>query len=129
MKKKGKFESRSIVYLFGCLLYLFMYCLYSLFLRGHSGRDRIVFYNYMYNQCLSPLTTKVLSSNPAHGEVYSIKTLCNKVYQWFVTGTWFSLGTPVFPTNKTDRDVITEISLTKESNIIILSLVHSLTID
>ena len=55
-----------------------------------------------------PITTKVMSSNPAHGEVY---TLCDKVCQWFVTGRWFFPGTPVSATNKTDRHDITEIVL------------------
>ena len=30
-------------------------------------------------------------------------TLCDKVCQWFATGQWFSLGTPVSSTNKIDR--------------------------
>jgi hypothetical protein len=38
-------------------------------------------------------------------------TLCDKVCQWLVTGWWFSLGTLVFSTNKTDRLDITEILL------------------
>jgi hypothetical protein len=29
-------------------------------------------------------------------------TLCDKACQWLATGQWFSLGTPVSPTNKTD---------------------------
>ena len=38
-------------------------------------------------------------------------TLCNKVYQWLATGRWFSPGTPVSSTNKTDRHNIAEILL------------------
>ena len=38
-------------------------------------------------------------------------TLCDKVCQWFATGRWFSLGTPVSPTNKNDRHDIAEILL------------------
>jgi hypothetical protein len=38
-------------------------------------------------------------------------TLCNKVRQWLATGKWFSPGTPVSSTNKTDRHDITEILL------------------
>ena len=38
-------------------------------------------------------------------------TLCNKVCQWLAKGLWFSLGTPMSPTNKTDRHNITEILL------------------
>ena len=36
-------------------------------------------------------------------------TLCYKVCQWLATGRWFSQGTPVSSTNKTDRQDITEI--------------------
>jgi hypothetical protein len=35
-------------------------------------------------------------------------TLCDKVCQWLVTGRWFSPGTPVSSTNKTDCHNITE---------------------
>ena len=35
--------------------------------------------------------------------------LCDKVCQWHTTGRWFSPGTPVSSTNKTDRHDITEI--------------------
>ena len=37
------------------------------------------------------------------------QSLCNKVCQWLATSRWFSLGTPVSSTNKTDRHDITEI--------------------
>ena len=37
--------------------------------------------------------------------------LCHKVCQWIVTRSWFSLGTPVSSTNKTDRRDIAEILL------------------
>jgi hypothetical protein len=50
--------------------------------------------------------TNVVSSYPIYGEVYSIQ-LC----QWLMTGRWFSLGTPVSSTNKTDRHDTTEILL------------------
>jgi hypothetical protein len=38
-------------------------------------------------------------------------TLCDKVCQWLEAGWWFSLGTPVASTNKTDGHDITEILL------------------
>jgi hypothetical protein len=38
-------------------------------------------------------------------------TLCNKVCQWLAAGQWFSPGTPVSSTNKTDRHDITDILL------------------
>jgi hypothetical protein len=37
-----------------------------------------------------------------HGEEYSIQ-LYNKVCQWLATGRWFSPGTPVSSSNKTDH--------------------------
>jgi hypothetical protein len=36
-------------------------------------------------------------------------TLCHKVCQWLAAGRWFSLGTSVSSTNKTDRHDITVI--------------------
>ena len=42
---------------------------------------------------LVPITTKVESSNPVHGEVYSIQ---HYVITFVSTGQWFSPGTPVF---------------------------------
>jgi len=50
-----------------------------------------------------PNTTKVVSSNPDHGEVYSIQHYVIKFVSDFATGWWFSLGTPVSSINKTDR--------------------------
>ena len=50
-----------------------------------------------------------MSSKPVHGEVCLIQH--NKVCQWLVTGPWFSPGTPVYSTNKTDHQDITEILL------------------
>jgi len=38
-------------------------------------------------------------------------TICDKVCQWIVVGQWFSPGTPVSSTKKTDRHDITEILL------------------
>jgi hypothetical protein len=38
-------------------------------------------------------------------------TLCDKVCQWLATDRWFSPGTPVSSTNKTDRHDIAEILL------------------
>jgi hypothetical protein len=52
-------------------------------------------------------------------------TLCDKGCQWLVTGRWFSPGTPVFFTNKTDHHHITEILLKKALNIITLTLLIS----
>ena len=53
-----------------------------------------------------------MSSNPAHGEVYSIQEDVIKFVSdlWQVC-TWFSSGPPVSFTNKTDRHDIIEILL------------------
>ena len=70
-------------------------------------------YSYLYNQCLSPLMLWVRISIRAR-----CTTLCDKVCQWLATGQWFSPGTPVSSTNKTDHHDITEILLKVALNII-----------
>jgi hypothetical protein len=54
---------------------------------------------------------KVVSSNHVHGEVYSIQHYVINFSQWVVTGRWFSPGTPVSSSNKTDSHNKTEILL------------------
>jgi hypothetical protein len=54
-----------------------------------------------------PITTKVVSSNPVHDEVYSMQHYVIKFVSELI-GQWFS---PVSSTNKTDRHDITEILL------------------
>jgi hypothetical protein len=56
-------------------------------------------YNYLCNQCLSLLSRRGV-----------LVTLCYKVV-WLSAGRWFSLGTPISSTNKTDRHNMTEILL------------------
>ena len=65
-------------------------------------------YNYLCNHSLSPLTLRVRT--PLKRGVFD-STLGDKVYQWLPTGRWFSPGTPVSSTNKTERHEITEILL------------------
>ena len=48
-------------------------------------------------------------------------TLCDKVCQWLATGLWFSPGTQISSTNKTDRHDITEILLKVASSTITLA--------
>jgi hypothetical protein len=60
-------------------------------------------YNYLCNQCLSPLMLWVRISIRAR-----CTALCDKVCQWLATGRRFSLGPPVSFANKTDRHDITE---------------------
>ena len=70
-----------------------------------------------------PITTKVVSSNPAQARctVHNI-TLCDIVCQWLSDDRWFSPGTLVSSTNKTDRHDRTEILLKVALNTIALSL-------
>ena len=65
-------------------------------------------YNYLCNQCQSPLT--LLIRIPLMRCILNT-TLCDKVCQWLAAGQWFSPGTPVSSTNKTDHHDITEILL------------------
>ena len=65
-------------------------------------------YNYLCNQCLSTLTLWA-RIKPRRGVFDTI--LCDIVCQWLSTGLWFSSGTLVSSTNKTDRHDITEILL------------------
>jgi hypothetical protein len=73
------------------------------------------FYNYLCNQCLSPLTLwiRILLRQGVLDT-----TLCDKHCQWLEAGRWFSPVTPVSSTNKTDRHYITEMLLKMALNII-----------
>jgi hypothetical protein len=73
-------------------------------------------YNYLRNKCLSPLYRCEFESHSWRDVLDS--TLCDKVFQWLATGQWFSPGTPVFSTNKTDSHDITEILLKVAPNTI-----------
>ena len=63
-----------------------------------------------------PITTKVVSSNPAHGEVYSILHYEIKFVSDLRQVVKLSLGTPVFSTNKADRHDILEILCQKKNH-------------
>jgi hypothetical protein len=52
-------------------------------------------------------------------------TLCDNVRQWLAAGQWFSPGTSVSSTNKTDRHDITEILLNVALNTIKQTNKHS----
>jgi hypothetical protein len=72
-------------------------------------------YNYLCNQCLSPLKLQVRT-------LFMVgvldTTLCDKVCQWLAISWWFSPGTPVSSTNKTHRHDIAEILLKAALNTI-----------
>ena len=63
-------------------------------------RDRMVV--RLTTTCAVPITTKVVSLNPIHGEVYLVEHYVRK---------FVSDMSVVFSTNKTDRHDITEILL------------------
>ena len=76
-------------------------------------------YNYLCKQCLSPL--QLWMWIPLRRGVLDT-TLCDKVCQWLTTGWWFSRGTPVSTTNKTDHHDLTEILLKVALNTITITL-------
>jgi hypothetical protein len=64
-------------------------------------------------------------------EIWRLSNLlikCDKVCQWLAAGRWFSLETTVSSTNKSDRNVITEILLTEALNTITLTLDYERTL-
>ena len=63
-------------------------------------------YNYVCNQCLSPLTLWVRI--PFRWDILDT-TLCDKICQWLAACQWFSPGTPISSTNTTDRHDVAEI--------------------
>jgi hypothetical protein len=57
------------------------------------------FFVYLTNKVyLQSTTTSSSSSNPVHGEVYSIQHYVIKYCQWLATGRLFSPGSPVYKT-------------------------------
>jgi len=75
-------------------------------------------YNYLCNQCLSPLMLWVQTL--LRRGVFDT-TLCDKVCQWLAADRWFSPGTPVSSSNKTDCHDIGEILLKVALNTINLN--------
>ena len=78
-------------------------------------------YNYLCNQFLSPQTLWVRILLMARCTRYNTS---EKVCQWLATDQWFSLGTPVSFTNKTDRHNITDILLQVALNTINLTIAY-----
>ena len=82
-------------------------------------------YNYLCNRCLLPLMFWVQILIRVR-----CTTLCDKVCQWLAAGWWFSPGTPVSSTNKTDCHNIAEILLKvalntiKQTNNLLLIQAH-----
>ena len=87
-----------------------------------SWLDGSWIYNYLCNQCLSPL--KLWVRIPLRRGVLDT-TLYDKVCQWLTAGRWFSPGTPISPTNKTDHRDIPQLLLKVALNTITLTLLSS----
>jgi hypothetical protein len=68
--------------------------------------------NYLCNQCLSPITLWVRISTRTR-----FTTLCDKVCQWLATGLWFSSGTLVSSTNKTEILLKVALNTIKQMNV------------
>jgi hypothetical protein len=79
------------------------------------------FITYLCTQYVSPLTLWVRI--PLRRGVLDT-TLCDKICQLLAGGRWFSPGTPVSSTNKTDRHDLTEILLKVALNNITLTRIH-----
>ena len=79
-------------------------------------------YNYLCNQCLSPLMLWVQISIRARCTI-----LCDKVCQWLAMGRWFSPGPLVSCTNKTEtllKMALNTIKLTNNISILDRIVVH-----
>ena len=88
--------------------------------RGRRGRDRMVHVQSVH------IITKVVSLNPVHYEVYSIQHYVMKFVSNLREGQWFSSGTPVSSTNKTDLRDITEILLEVPLNTINQTIIEDM---
>jgi len=84
------------------------YIVHVYFHTGRRGRHHME----LHAQSV-PITNKVVSSNPAHGEVYSIQLYVIKFVRSMVLSRYS--GTPASSTNETDRHGITEIYIHKKS--------------
>ena len=87
---------------------------------GRRGRDRMVV-GFTTTCMISVYHTKVRSSNPAHGAVYSIQYYVIKFVSDLRQIGGFFPATPVSSTNKTDRYDIAELLLKVALNKIIPS--------
>ena len=75
---------------------------------GHRGRDRMVV-EFTTTCAISAYHKYSSEIEPCSWRGVLNTTLCDKVCQWLATGWWFSAGTPVSSTNKSDHHELTEI--------------------
>ena len=79
-------------------------------MEDHRGRDHMVV-GFKTTSVIIADHHEICEFEPRSWRGVLDKTLRDKVCQWLATGRWFSRGTPVSSTNKTDRHDITEILL------------------
>jgi hypothetical protein len=77
-------------------------------MRGHCGRDRMVV-GFTITCAINAYHHWSCEFKPRSWGGVLYTKLCDKVCQWPATGQWFSLGTLVSSTNKSDCHNITEI--------------------
>jgi hypothetical protein len=77
-------------------------------------------YNALFNQWLSPLM--LWAWIPLRVGVLD-STLCDEICQWLAADRWFSPGTLVSSTNKTDLHDIVKILLKVESHVITITII------
>ena len=99
--------------------------------RGRRDRMVVGFKNVQLPVQSVPIATNAVSSNPAvvsshpiHGKVYRIQHYVIRFVIDLRQGQWFSQGTPVSLTNKTDRHDIAEILLKVALNTICQPINH-----
>jgi hypothetical protein len=130
-----------------CLMFFgTFYTLFVLFNKLFIARE-VVYFSVLLGSswllCIYSVNGYLITGNvynfkaPIHNNVYcassrveyfvvlifcSVTTLCDQVCQWTAAGWWFSLGTPISSTNKTDYHDITEILLKVTLNTTTLAL-------
>ena len=81
-----------------------------MYIRGHRSRDSMVV-GFTTTYAISAYHHGSCEFEPSSLRGVLDTSLCDKVCQWLATGQWFSPGTQVSSTNKTDRHDINEILL------------------
>ena len=81
------------------------------------GRDRMVV-GFTTTCAITVYEHKRCEFEPPSWRDVLDTTLCDEVCQWLAASLWFSLGTPISSTNKTDRHDITKILLKVASSTI-----------
>jgi hypothetical protein len=104
-----------------CIIHIQLIEMLLNWLVGHRDRMVVGFTTICAISQSVPITTNFVSLNPANGEVYLIQHYVIKVVSG-LRQVWFSPGSPVSSTNKTDCHNITEILLKVALNTITLHL-------